>query len=176
MADFFEKPQRRHIKELNLVAIIDMFTTVIFFLLLSTSFIILTKLTVPPSKVSTITSPVAPPPLAPKMLLVHHRPEEYRLILTWAGREPGQTDDFFATPTDKPIQDFMAHSKKMIAEFAKKYPDEKTIQLGLGGDVPYQAMISTMDGIRELIPDIVLISNEEAEARAKATIPKDKRS
>src|SRR5438270_630795 len=91
MDNFFEKPQKRDGIELNLVPIIDMLTTVIFFLLLSTVFIAMNKLTVPPSKVSTVSDPIAPPPLAATLLVGTH-PEEQKIEvrMSWIGRSPGQ--------------------------------------------------------------------------------------
>ena len=91
------------------------------------------------------------------------------MILTWAGKEPGEVSDIFKNPDPGNIQVFIDHAKKMITDFNKKYLGEKTVQLGLGPDVSYQVMISVMDGIRETMPDVVLISSEEAEARAKGT-------
>jgi biopolymer transport protein ExbD len=164
--DFFERPSRRPVHELNLVPIIDMFSTVIFFLVLSTSFIAFTKLTIPPSKVSTITDPVAPPPLAPKMLLFGS-PGDYRLHLSWAGREPGTALEKIEAegPASEPL--LLQAGKKLATGFHEKYPEERSLQIGLAGDLPYQGLISVMDGVRDSLPDIVLISYQETEQRAK---------
>jgi hypothetical protein len=174
MDDFFEKPRRRLVRELNIVPIIDMLTTVIFFLLLSTTFMEYTKLTVPPSKVSTITDPVAPPPLAPKLAFVRQG-SGYRLVLSWAGATGGEISKDFqpdagtdlASP--KTAQALLEFTKAAVGEFATKFPGEKSLQLGLGRDVAYQGLIAVMDGAREKMPDVVLISYDEAEARVRGT-------
>lgn len=171
MDDFLLKPQRRHVRHLNIVPILDMLTTVIFFLLLSTSFIQFTKLTVPPSQVSTITDPIAPPPLAPKLVVVKAGADLHRLILTWAGKEPGEDARPYRAATDpkKDVPELAALAGKMISDFHTKFPTEKSLQIGLGHDVEYQKLIAVMDGARENMPDIVLISYNEAESRARGT-------
>lgn len=92
MDDFFVKPERKQIRELNLVPVIDMFTTVIFFLILSTSFFAFTKLTVPPAKVSVNSDPLTPPPMSTKLVLGSTPGVEgsVRILLTWVGASPGQ--------------------------------------------------------------------------------------
>lgn len=165
-ASFFQRAPKRHIQDLNIVPILDMLTTVIFFLLLSTSFMEYTKLSLPPSKTSVITDPVAPPPLGTKFLLVPVK-EEFKAVLFWAGAEPGEFTKMIPLEKDPDLRRkaILKTSKEMADEFLKKYPKEKTIQLGLGSQVSYQDMVSLMDGVRDVFPDIVLISPAEAEAR-----------
>lgn len=157
----FGKPHRRHVQELNIVPILDMMTTVIFFLLLSTSFIEFTKITVPPSAVSTITDPVAPPPVTPKLILMK-KSEGYRVQLSWTGREAGaiaraykiepQTQNAKSSdPVKLAEQESLALMKlagEIVAEFATKYPTEKTFQVGMSGETPYQNLIGIMDGVQ----------------------------
>ena len=161
MDDLFTKPERKSVRELNLVPVIDMFTTVIFFLILSTSFFGFTKLTLPPSKVSVNTDPLVPPPLSTKLFVGQGTPE-LRLLLTWVGESPGQSE---ATSTPDKIEDAVG---RLVAKFKERYPNEETVQLGLMPGVSYQAMISTMDGVRAKLPDVVLISPEEAATRLAA--------
>lgn len=158
-SDLFGKPHRRHVQELNIVPILDMMTTVIFFLLLSTSFIEFTKITVPPSATSTITDPVAPPPVTPKMLLMK-KPEGYRLQLSWTGRTAGSLGRAYkvdpANPLDKdPVKAaemeslaLMKLAGEIVSEFGKTFPQEKTFQVGLSGPAPYQNLIGVMDGVQ----------------------------
>lgn len=157
----FEKPSRRPIRDLNLVPVIDMFTTVIFFLLLSTSFFAFTKVTVPPSKVSVNTDPLSPPPLSTKFLVNESpsEPQRIQLQLTWAGKEPG------ALTGSCSREEALKKTHDLAKDFIAKYPLERTIQLGLSSKVPYQVLISAMDGLRDFLPDIVLISPTEVEAR-----------
>lgn len=158
MDDLIVKPERRHIKEPNLVPVIDMFTVVIFFLILSTSFFSFTKITIPPSKVSVNTDPLAPPPLGAKLLL-RKKLNQVNILLQWTGSSPGQEVE--TASLDKVFE--------VTGKLAKKYksiqPKERTIQLGMSPDTPYQTLIDAMDGIRESLPDMVLISPDEALAR-----------
>ena len=169
MDDFFSKPERKSIRELNLVPVIDMFTTVIFFLILSTSFYGFTKLTVPPSKVSVNTDPLTPPPLGTKLMIGSSRRGEslpegtYSLLISWVGSSPGQEE------TSASAADLQIRVAEIAGRFKEKFPVEKTIQLGLQGSVPYQVLIHAMDGVRDKLPDIVLVSPEEASARLTAT-------
>ena len=177
MLEGFERAEKRHMAHPNLVPIIDLFTCIIFFLLLSTSFIALTKITVPPSKVSTITDPIAPPPLAPKILLTDVGPQ-FKLTLFWAGATPGQ--DILLIPKSGDLSSLemqtrvLGTTQKLARQFNQRYPDEKGIQLGLGGGIPYQLLLSTMDGLKDVLPDVILISHEEAEARASQGGPENK--
>lgn len=172
MDDFFQKPERKHIRELNLVPVIDMFTTVIFFLLLSTSFYAFTKLTLPPSKVSVNTDPLTPPPLSTKLVIGDAQSGDKGSLLTvrlsWVGESPGEE---LAQVAESELE---SKVRELVTRFHEKYPAERTVQLGLSAGVRYQSLISAMDGAREKLPDIVLISPEEASTRlsaAAATTP-----
>jgi len=154
--------RRRTMREPSLVPIIDMMTTVIFFLLLSAGFTEFTKHTLPPSKTSTITDPVAPPPLAPK-LIVGKEGDGLALLLTWGGTEPGiERKKITEEELESSVRDF-------LTPFHEKYPAEKSLQMALEPGLPYRHLIGAMDGAREMLPDLVLISGEEAEARMRAT-------
>jgi biopolymer transport protein ExbD len=168
MDDFFEKPERKHIRELNLVPVIDMFTTVIFFLLLSTSFYAFTKLTLPPSKVSVNTDPLTPPPLSTKLVIgeVQAQPPLLTVKLSWVGESPGEER------VDVSEAELETKVRELVSRFHDKFPAERTIQLGMSPSVRYQSLILAMDGAREKLPDIVLISPEEAATRlAAAAVP-----
>lgn len=168
--EYFGKRQPRHILDLNIVPILDMLTTIIFFLLLSTSFMEYTKITIPPAKVSTSSDPVAAPPLAPKIMLVPTAGGKDKLILSWRGATPGELiRDIQAADVTLRRAEILQKSEEITREFSRKYEDkEKSIQLGLGAKVPYQDLISLMDGVREVLPDLVLISYREAEFRGDA--------
>jgi biopolymer transport protein ExbD len=179
MDNLFDYPEKRAISELNLVPIIDMFTTVIFFLLLSTMFIAYTKLTVPPSKVSTITQPLAPPPLAATLLVGNEQDDKVRMVLQWSGKEPGHskaeaptqaaptTEQGSTSPSTPPGSPVIAATKKLISDFHARYPGERTIRIAMARTVEYQNLISVMDAVREDMPDVVLVSYDEAEMALK---------
>lgn len=164
MDDFFVKPERKQIRELNLVPVIDMFTTVIFFLILSTSFFAFTKLTVPPAKVSVNSDPLTPPPMSTKLVLgpssaATGASGNVRLLLSWVGESPG------AESRSVERAKVEAEVQTLVEDFKKKFPRERTVQLGMAPTLGYQVLIHAMDGAREGLPDLVLISPEEAAAR-----------
>ncbi|MBC7396063.1 MAG: biopolymer transporter ExbD, partial [Bdellovibrionales bacterium] len=132
----------------------DMLTTVIFFLLMSTTFIEYNKLTLPPASTVVSTSQSAADPLRPK-LLVTRAGKELSLYLVWQGKTPGH-QVIKVDPAE-----VSAKLTELLKTFAEKYPTEKTLQVSLDKEVNYQVLISVMDGSRELMPDVVLLSYHE---------------
>jgi hypothetical protein len=167
--ELFDIPRRREVTGINIVPILDMLTTIIFFLLLSTSFLQYNKLTVPPSRTSVITSPEAPPPLQARMLVAKVSPGEYKLVLHWAGAKPGVLSAVFAAKADSPeLNDNLAKkAQEFVAQYKSQFKDERTLQLGLGAKVPMSKLILLMDSVREVLPDIVLISAADAQVEAE---------
>lgn len=51
----------------------------------------------------------------------------------------------------------------MVQRFKEKYPEEKTVQIGMQSSVPYQWLITAMDGVRDILPDVVLTSYQFAD-------------
>lgn len=164
--EFLQKKNRHHVKEIPLAPVLDLLTVVIFFLVLSTSFIDLTKQTLPPSATSVITDPVAPPPLNPKLLGVREA-SSYRLFLRWSGATPGQNEKF--VPLDGGIAALQNAAAELTKAFKDQYASQTSLQIGLGPDLTYQEMISVMDGARANVGEIVLISPKEAVAFHQAT-------
>jgi biopolymer transport protein ExbD len=166
---WIQKKQRRHVQDLNIVPILDMLTTVIFFLLMSTSFIEFTKTTVPPSSSATVSTEDREPPKTPKLFLVSPDGKGLKLILRWSGKNPGQASESIRTEGDaKQLRESLVKaSEKLAKDFTAKNPDEKTIQIGMQPQLPYQSLISVMDGVRPVLPDLVLISYAEADALAQ---------
>jgi biopolymer transport protein ExbD len=172
MLDLFVlNKKRKDPMDLNVVPILDMLISVIFFLLLTTTFLQFTKQSVPPSSVSKITDPVAPPPVAAKLMGVT-RGKNLKILLTWTGASPGHVEkDFTPDPADpgQSQANLLKITTDMITDFSNQYPKEKTIQIGLGEDVSYQNLITIMDGAKEKLPDMVLFSYLEATARVTRT-------
>jgi biopolymer transport protein ExbD len=161
--------KRKETPEINVVPILDMLMSVIFFLLLTTTFLQFTKQSVPPSSISKITDPVLPPPVTAKLIGVN-RGNDIKLMLDWTGATPGHAEAKVTKDPTKPDESQKALLKAtsdMINEFATKFPNEKTIQIGLGEDVNYQDLITIMDGSKDKLPDMVLFSYQEATLRAK---------
>ncbi len=158
--DLKKKPEKTI--HLDIVPILDALVALIFFLLISTSFVQLTKHTIPPSAVSTITDPIVPPPLSPK-IYVHGQGEQLAFTLKWEGTKPGSIQKKIVLNDEKEslLPKLRSETKKIIKNFLSKYPNEKSIQLGLSENTSYQDMVAIMDGIKEDIPDIVLISYKE---------------
>lgn len=164
------KTHHRHVKEIPLAPILDLLVVVIFFLVLSTSFMEFAKQTLPPSSTKTISDPVAPPPLAPK-IFVAKGAAGARAILRWGGISAGQSEKTVPAGASTGSEALMAAIESLVADFAAKNPNERSIQLGLGSGFDYQDMVSAMDGAQTKFPDVVLISSEEAEAIASGTAP-----
>lgn len=159
--ELFQRPKRRHVKELNLVPVIDMFTTVVFFLLLSSSFDTYSKITLPPSAtVSVFESTDKEEPLTPKLVLLKNSDTEMELQLSWQGKTPGSLTEKIPMQKATPRESLVTSAAKIVKDFAKKFPSETALQLGLEGELKYQDLISVMDGARETIASIVLISYE----------------
>jgi biopolymer transport protein ExbD len=164
--EIFAKRQKRHVKDLNIVPILDMLTTIIFFLLLSTGFTQYTKLTVPPSAISKVSpSKNTPPPLTPKLLLVSTRGGSNEVILTWEGTQPGKSKRELQTSKENEVlrsAEIKSAGEALTSEWVKNHPDEKTLMVGVSGSLPYQDIVSLMDGARTHLSDLVLISPAEA--------------
>lgn len=160
----FETGNRQHVPEPDLVPILDGLTSVIFFLLLSISFIGLTKITVPPSASSVVTaSDSKKPPLSPK-LKVKNIGNELHLELAWLGEKPDQKVSKEVRNLNRNVLLGLIEKVKVLStEFKEIYPEEKTIQLAMSQDLNYQEMISIMDGLRPVFDDIVLNSYNEVE-------------
>ena len=169
MLDLFDLSKKQHeMPDLNVVPILDMLISVIFFLLLTTSFLQFTKQSVPPSSISKITDPVAPPPVSAKLIGVM-KGTDLRLLLDWSGAKPGKVEKVVPMNPDDLLgsqKALLDTTTEMIKNFSEKYPKEKTIQIGLGENVSYQNLITIMDGTKEKLPDMVLFSYQEAIARA----------
>jgi biopolymer transport protein ExbD len=168
MDELLRRKRSHEVREIPIAPILDLMVVIIFFLILSTSFVQFSKLELPPAQTSTITDPVAPTPLAPKFLAVKKN-KDITVALKWGGDRPNQL-------TGKlPAEEFDIEARaipfvsNLLEEFKKQYPQEKSIQLGLGANLSYQNLISVMDGIRPSIQDIVLISSEEAESLIQGT-------
>lgn len=157
--DFFERPRQRKLRDLNIVPILDMFTVIIFFLLLSASFVQFTKLTVPPSATVTTTDAGRALPKTPKLFVGTSSSGQMNLLLQWSGEQPGELKASANAET------LFVESRKLVEAFLEKHPGESTLQLGLSSRIPYQSLIRVMDGARERMPDIILLSHRETEAR-----------
>jgi biopolymer transport protein ExbD len=170
MYDIVTHHKKRDATDLNVVPILDMLVSLIFFLLLTTAFLHFTKDSVPPSSVSTITDPVVPPPVAARLVCVEDG-EKTKLFLSWAGANPGQAiKEITGNPMDSKEETnaVLQGTTDILAAFQAQYPNEKTLQIGLGANVPYQKLIAIMDGAKEKMPDIVLFDYQEAQTRADA--------
>ncbi len=165
MHDFLKKKKRRHIKEIPLAPILDLLVVVIFFLILSASFIEVRQNTLPPSSTSVVKDVVLTVdliPLNPKLIMIHKN-GEITLLLKWGGEKPGQI--IKKLKSKKQSYDF--ELKKAVTEimidFKKNNPKEKSIQLGWQRDINYQAVLTVVDGAMVVTKDLVFLSPEESE-------------
>ncbi|MFZ9594974.1 MAG: ExbD/TolR family protein [Bdellovibrionia bacterium] len=146
--------RRKHTPDLNIVPILDMLTTVIFFLLISTSFVEYTKLTLPPSStvVEQQTEAEKNPPLSPKLLIRRQSQGFYSSELTWMGAHPSRLQ------VEMSESELREKVGKQLQDFAQHFPEEKTLQIGLDPGIPYQVLIQVMDATGPYLPNSVLIS------------------
>jgi len=115
---------------------------------------------------------VVAPSLKTKIVAVM-KGSDLRSMLTWTGEHPGRSEKTVTIDPSKKFDEnetaVLHATTDLINEFSTQYPKEKTIQIGLGEDVPYQHLVTIMDGSKEKLPDMVLFSYLEATARAKKT-------
>lgn len=162
--DLFTRTPRRKVQDLNIVPILDMLTTVIFFLLLSTSFLEYVKLSVPPASVSTVPPDRDPLPANPKLVLVGSGKSGMQLRLSWGGSAPGtRTSDVRPADGVSAKSEVQAKARELAAEFKKLNGAEKTLKIALSAQLPHQYLIAVMDGVKEFLPDVVLLSHADAE-------------
>ncbi|HVJ65919.1 MAG TPA: biopolymer transporter ExbD [Bdellovibrionota bacterium] len=168
MLDDFEDPSgTTNPKSLNLMPIVDMITTIIFFLLLSSSFVQFTKQTLPPTAVSTSSVEKHPPALNLRLSGELSSPNVYKVRLSWRGASPSQvTKAFtFALPLDQASAAQLAQDLQTTVDGVAKTigTSEKTVKISLRRNTPYQILITTMDAVKKSYPDIVLNTWIEAE-------------
>ncbi len=162
MYDLDSSDSRRQVPEPDLVPIMDALTAVIFFMLLSITFIGMTKISIPPSFVSAAGSSTATP-LSPivKANLVG---EQVRVRLEWIGTKPGHFEEMAERTGAAGKNDSLIDAARILSEkFKERFPDEKSIQIALAPELNYQELISIMDGLRTNHNDLVLTSYHQAE-------------
>jgi biopolymer transport protein ExbD len=165
MHDFLSKPKRHHVKEIPLAPILDLLTVVIFFLILSASFIELRQETLPPSSQVTATpQPNTPPivPLNPKLMMTN-KDGEIILLLKWFGTTPGQTIKKLRPGVDRYDIELKNAANELAKELKKMYPLESQIQLGWQSDIKYQTVLTVVDGVMPEIKDLVFLAPDETE-------------
>lgn len=149
---------------IDLVPIIDAMTCVIFFLLLSSTFIEFTKISMPQAVTSVVTTSVAKePPLTPKLIGVI-KGDFIHLILSWNGKKPSHMEKRVKRdPQNQRSEALQSTTQGIVQEFKKLYPQEPALLLGFAPKVTYQEMISAMDGARQELDDLVLVSWTESQ-------------
>jgi biopolymer transport protein ExbD len=156
------------VQEIPLAPVLDLLTVVIFFLLLSTSFVELTKQTLPPSSTSVVSDPAAPIPLNLRLFLVRAG-KAYKFALQWAGDKPGREERLLpagalGAAREKDLREVSAN---LAHELKQRYPQEASVQVGLGSNINYQEVIAVMDGVREHFDDLVMVSPQDAESKER---------
>lgn len=161
MFDDFGSKEEKYIPEPELVPVLDALTAVIFFLLLSTTFVELTKITVPPSQTEVITEPNAKPPVSAR-LYVKDQGGKLSLSLKWAGAHPDGIKRLVERRPDnsrsKELEDTV---HELVTQLKAQYPEEKTLQMAVSENTTYQELISVMDGARHKMQDLVLLSPDD---------------
>ncbi len=156
------RPKRRSTMDIPLAPILDMLVAVIFFLLLSTTFVAYTKQNLPPAKVSTLPESSTETPLAPRVL-VQRSGEQIQLILSWQGLKPGEKRAMVRAQNPETFSaDLYKAATDLVTPFSQTYVTELSVRLGLSESASFQDMITIMDAIVKSFPEIVLISYDEA--------------
>jgi biopolymer transport protein ExbD len=173
MHDFLKKPKRAHVKEIPLAPILDLLTVVIFFLILSTSFIELRQNILPPSSTITTKSEAIPDnsklPLSPKLLMVTSE-REMILMLNWLGEKPDKIVKKIKISNNDYNVELKSTVQKIVKEFKAKFPDEKALQIGWEGNLKYQTVLNVVDGVILEIKDIAFLSPEETLEQYKKSV------
>ena len=156
----FPKRKKRTLDDLNVVPILDMFVSIVFFLLLSASMVGMTKIVLPPSSTTSIESTQTKVPLNPKLFLISSKldSDTVKVLLSWEGVKPGSDSISLSENIFKDQKKQVEEIRTMIQKFKDQFPEEKTIQISLQSGIAYQWLISVMDGVREILPDMVLNS------------------
>jgi biopolymer transport protein ExbD len=164
MFDLDNSTGRRHPPEPDLVPILDGMTAVIFFMLLSISFVGITKITMPPSTTA-VSSPQKEIPVSGR-LIAKLKGNEIQLKLEWIGQKPGAAVSKSPRSTNSEKNTSLIEAvEKLAIQFKEKFPQEKTIQIAMDGSLDYQELISVMDGFRkeDRYQDLVLSSYTEVD-------------
>ena len=172
MHDFLTKPKRKHIKEIPLAPILDLLVVVIFFLILSASFVELRQNIIPPSSSSVISTAVMDSnsiPLNPKLLIMSKK-GTVSLLLKWQGSRPGQILKKIKISHTNYDEELKNSTQEIVKEFKKNYPNQNQIQLGWHGDMIYQSVLTTVDGVVLEIKDLVLLSPVDSEILFKKSL------
>ncbi len=161
---WLKPPKRRTIDDINVIPIVDLFTTIIFFLLISSGFVAYTKLSLPPSIVSAAPpESVSEPPLSPRVHLVE-RDGSVDLELLWFGSAPGrQTVTLGRSNSQIADATIREASESAWRSFAETHDHPKAVQLGLSARLPYRYLIAAMDGLKKANSQVVLISYNSVE-------------
>lgn len=153
---------KRRLPEIDLVPILDAMTCVIFFLILSSVFVELTKVTLPPAQTSTLSSTDKKNPLSPKLFAVVRPEQKIAIALVWSGDSPNKkVKEIFRTDQKKRSKELEAATKELVSDFSREFPGEKSLQVGISPQGTYQELIAIMDGARASMQDLVLISPSE---------------
>lgn len=162
MDDFIvHRKKRKGIIELQIAPVLDMLVAVIFFLLLSTTFVEFTKQSIPPMVISSVTDPKKTEVVAPKVLAMRDA-TSLTVMLTWGGAAPGKYVRVLPSKEEKtPSADVIRILDQMIKDFQIIYPNETTVQVGFNEVATMQDVLSVMDAVAARLPDIALISYQD---------------
>ncbi len=133
--------------ELNLAPIIDCFTVLITFMLISASFL---AIGIMDAGAGIATQPVAgetPPPIAVEIQLL----DQYRATVKLSGKST-QTYDI---PAKNGVWDFEALEKD-LGEIKAKWPTTDSVVLAANDNIEYLHLIQFMEKIQKIIPGIAL--------------------
>ena len=168
MLDEFDVPSQQ-VKGLNLIPIVDMLTTIIFFLQMTVTFYSYSKHTLPPSAMSAASAADAAkaPPLNLRAITKQIGADRYRLVMAWQGANPSSLSydfDLASTTSKEALRGVIAGIKAKASEIKDGVGrGENTLRITLDKQIPLQILVTIMDGVKEKFPDLVLSNWSEAE-------------
>lgn len=168
--DLFDKPHRREVREIPIAPILDMLVAVIFFLLLTGTFIEYTSHTLPPASVKAAANAPADntEPRSPK-LLTRYDGNSVILTLVWNGEDAGQMRAEAAVPQIGDVgKELIQTTRELVSKFKRRFPTETVLQMSFSANFSYQHLISVMDGARAEISNVALISYDILESARQA--------
>ena len=162
----FSELHRRHNPEPELVPILDALVCIIFFLMYTTTFMEFTSLSLPPSAVSLVskTDQNKGIPIVPK-LFIDIKDQTLVIKLKWSGDKPGNVlKKIDRNQPERYSKELESTVQEIVSDFAQKFPDEKSLQVGLHERGTYQELVSIMDGITKTVPDVILLSPDDVKS------------
>lgn len=159
--DAWQLPKKRRASpEINLTPILDMLVSIIFFLLIFCVFNQLTQITLPATTRAAGVD-ASSRRLSAELMILRAGADRVRFVMRWSGESPGSYDRYIARTQLKSNQAWTEATRSFIEEFARKYPAEKTLHLGLDRAFSYQHLVTIIDAVKPKFQELALLSPDK---------------